>query len=134
MDDLKERIAFSTTVEECWSTVATVCAELHFTEIEMYFDEQYFRSKPVVSIEACDWSLTTPLGERGYLRLQRPNLVKPPQIAMAVIDTLTESLSRRERIFVVTESGLPKRRLAEPHGIMSAVRTALASHGDGHRA
>ncbi len=106
MDDLKERIAFSSTVEECWSTVATVCAELHFTEIEMYFDEQYFRSKPVVSIEACDWSLTTPLGERGYLRLQRPNLVKPPQIAMAVIDTLTESLSRRERIFVVTESGL----------------------------
>jgi UDP-GlcNAc:undecaprenyl-phosphate GlcNAc-1-phosphate transferase len=97
LDDLERKLASLSTGEECWAAIVEVCRELNFGYIEMYFHEVYFHCALVEDTEDCDWSLTIPLGERGYLRLQRPNLAKPPAIAMSVIDLLQQALSKRER-------------------------------------
>ena len=97
LEELERTLALLNTAEECWKTIAQVCAGLNFSHIEMYFHETYFRFTIPDDMEDCDWSLTIPLGERGYLRLQRPNLVQPPTIAMSVVELLQRTLSKREK-------------------------------------
>ena len=99
LDDLEFRLSKSRNPEECWKTVSEICSSLCFTEIEMYFYDTYFHTSVPNSRELCDWSLTIPIGERGYLRLQRPNLMKPPSVAMSVVELVQRNLSKRERAF-----------------------------------
>ena len=106
LDDLERELASLNTAEECWTAIVQVCADLNFSYIEMYFDETYFHCTLPGDMEDCDWSLTIPLGERGYLRLQRPDRVMPPTIAMSVIELLQRALSKRERALLPVEHTL----------------------------
>ena len=106
LDDLERELASFETAEECWISIVQVCERLNFSYIEMYFHETYFRCTLPADREDCDWSLTIPLGQRGYLRLQRPDRVMPPTIAMSVIELLQRTLSKRERALHPVEENL----------------------------
>ena len=103
LEDLQQKFDSLRTAEECWKAVVSVCEELNFSNIELYLHETYFHRAVESEHPLCDWSLTIPIGERGYLRLQRPNLIKPPTIAMSVIDVMQRSLSSRERALFPVE-------------------------------
>ena len=108
LEDLEQTFSSFNTVTELWSALVKVCETLHFSSIEMYLQEEHFKSISAEERLQCDWSLTIPIGERGYLRLQRPDMVKPPPIAMAAIDVLQRCLSRREGLTL----SMPRREAA----------------------
>ncbi|MDE1175577.1 MAG: MraY family glycosyltransferase [Edaphobacter sp.] len=104
LNDLERELASLQSAEECWPTIVRVCEALDFTSIEMYFHEAYFYSTDLEETEPCDWALTIPLGERGYMKLRRPNLLTPPAIAMPVIELVQRYLSKRERELIPASS------------------------------
>ncbi len=98
LEDLERTFSTFRTMDETWSALIRICEGLHFSSIELYLQEEHLQYCSSEEKLECDWSLTIPLGERGYLRLQRPNVIKPPTVAMAVIDVLQQCLSRREAL------------------------------------
>jgi UDP-GlcNAc:undecaprenyl-phosphate GlcNAc-1-phosphate transferase len=102
LNDLEKEFDGFQSADECWTKLVQVCEGLNFSHVDLYLHETYFQFSLPGDNQSCDWSLTIPIGERGYLRLQRPNHVKPPTIAMAVIELLQRSLSKRELAVVPT--------------------------------
>ena len=80
-----------------WSQTRAVCEDLHFATVEMYFEDKYFEAKLSAVVSECDWQMTLPLGERGYLRLSRSSEDAPPQMMFRALSCLRLAIATRER-------------------------------------
>lgn len=107
LQDLERSLAEIKTVDDCWRHTRDLCINLEFSAVEMYYQETYFEEVFDRDNSDYDWQMTLPLGERGYLRVNRTRLEPPPTIMWQALERLQESLARAEHI-------LPKKLLIFP--------------------
>ena len=98
LEDLERHLVTLRSLDECWATIVEVCERLQFAFIEMYFQEEFYEATLRPDDADCDWTMTVPLGERGFLRLRRQNQIATAPITMQVIERLQRTLGKRERL------------------------------------
>lgn len=84
-------------LNDCWKLVQRTCTDLHFATVEMYFNNIYFDAVLEQDAHERDWWMTLPIGERGYLRVSRSNLLKTEHLVMPTLDRLQRGLDKWER-------------------------------------
>ncbi len=92
--------------EGCWELVQQTCEDLRFATVEMYLDGIYFDAVLDENADDRDWWMTVPVGERGYLRISRSNLLHTDSRIMPSLDQLRRSLDKWEQhLTLVREAG-----------------------------
>lgn len=84
-------------IDECWNLVKNCCQKLDFATAEMYFRNHYFEAVLQEQVDERDWWMTLPVGECGYLRVSRSNLLGGSNIMMAALDRLQRGLDKWDR-------------------------------------
>jgi UDP-GlcNAc:undecaprenyl-phosphate GlcNAc-1-phosphate transferase len=85
------------TADDCWDLVKTACQKLDFATAEMFFRNHYYDAVLQEDVDERDWWLTLPVGERGYLRVSRSNLLGGGSVVMPALDRLQRGLDKWDR-------------------------------------
>ena len=93
-------------LDDCWKLVERTCLDLNFATVEMFFGKLYFDSVLQEDAHERDWWLTLPVGELGYIRLSRSNLLSTEHVVMPALDRLQRGLGKWERTASAVNGGL----------------------------
>ncbi len=94
-------------MDGAWKLVQKTCADLQFATVEMFFANLYFDVVLQDDAHEKDWWLTLPVGERGYLRVSRSNLLRTGDLVMPALDHLQRGLDKFERTLQTLRSHEP---------------------------
>ncbi|MGI4978862.1 MAG: MraY family glycosyltransferase [Janthinobacterium lividum] len=83
--------------EGCWELVQQTCGDLRFATVELYLHGLYFDAVLDDKASERDWWMTVPVGDRGYLRVSRSNLLHTDSRIMPSLDQLRRSLDKWEQ-------------------------------------
>ncbi len=98
--ELEIKLSRMETIDDCWKLVQHTCGDLHFATIEMFFANLYFDMVLQEDVNEKDWWLTVPVGERGYLRVSRSNLLSTSDLVMPTLNHLQRGLDKFERTLI----------------------------------
>ena len=95
-------------LDDCWKVVQQTCADLNFATVEMYFGNLYFDAVLHEDTHERDWWMTIPIGEHGYLRVSRSNLLNMEHLVMPALDRLQHGLDKWDRHHVAGGSSMAR--------------------------
>jgi UDP-GlcNAc:undecaprenyl-phosphate GlcNAc-1-phosphate transferase len=94
--ELDRRLSGARSIEALWEHTCAICSDMHFVTVIMFFEGHYFKTLLDRSAEDKAWEITLPLGESGYLRLNRSTDNTPPPVMMQALQKLQTALAQRE--------------------------------------
>lgn len=84
-------------LDDCWRLVQQTCSDLKFATVEMYFENLYFDAVLDDETHPKDWWMTIPVGQHGYLRVSRSDLLQTEHLVVPALDRLHRGLDKWER-------------------------------------
>ncbi len=105
--ELEIKLSRLDNVDTCWTLVQKTCSDLHCATVELFFANLYFDVVLQQDAHEKDWWLTLPVGERGYLRVSRSNLLRTGDLVMGTLDHLQRGLDKFERTLLPVRSMQP---------------------------